>query len=84
MGTFPLYIFRANLTGALYRKILECNLLSQADDFHKNSWFLVEDIDPKHTPKVVKRFMEENMLKKLLDWPNQSPDLIPREIYFPG
>ena len=82
MGTFPLCIFRQNLTGVLYCKILEWLLLSQAEVFHRNSWFLVEDNDPKHTSKVVKKFMEENMPRKLLDWPSQSPDINPIENLF--
>ena len=82
MGTFPLCIFRQNLTGGLYCKILQWHLLSQADVFHQNSWFLVEDNDPKHTSKVVKTFMEENMPRKLLDWPSQSPDINPIENLF--
>ena len=54
----------------------------QAEVFHQNSWFLVEDNDPKHTSKVVKKFMEENMPQKLLDWPSQSPVINPIENLF--
>ena len=77
-----IHLFRENLTGALYSKILEWYLQSQAEVFHKNRWFLVEDNDPKHTSKVVKKFMEENMPNRLLDWPSQSPDMNPIENLF--
>ena len=55
MGTFPLCIIRENLNGLLYCKILEWHLLSQAEVFHGNSFFLVKDNDPKDTSKVLKR-----------------------------
>ena len=74
MGTFPLCIFRENLTGPLYCKILEWHFYLKLNG---NRWFLVADNNPKHTSKVVKRFMEENMPQKLLDWPSQSQILIP-------
>ena len=38
MGTFSLCIFRENLTGSLYCKILEWHLLSQAEVFSARQW----------------------------------------------
>ena len=38
----------------------------------------------KHTSRLAKQRMEENMLNRLLDWPNQSPDLNPIESLFGG
>ena len=32
------------------------------------------DNDPKHTPKVVAKWLKDNKVK-LLEWPSQSPDL---------
>ena len=66
VGTFPLCIFTQNLTGLLYTKILDTDLLAQANVFHENKWGLVQDNHPKHTPKVVKNWMEVNMPKKLI------------------
>ena len=36
------------------------------------------DNDPKHTSKVVAKWLKENTIK-VLDWPSQSPDLNPVE-----
>ena len=82
MGTCPLCIFSHNLTGHLYTKILEWYLLRQAQVFHDQNWKLLQDNDPKHTSKIVKSWMAENMPGKLLDWPSQSPDLNPIENLF--
>ena len=82
MGTFPLIVFNQNLTGHLYSKILEWGLLAQADALHAGDWVLLQDNDPKHTSKVVKSWMEENMPGKLMDWPSQSPDMNPIENLF--
>ena len=32
------------------------------------------DNDPKHTPKVVAKWLKDNKVK-VLEWPSQSPDL---------
>jgi hypothetical protein len=43
-------------------------------------WFFQMDIDPKHTFKVVAKWLQDNRNKaKVLDWPSQSPDLNPIE-----
>ena len=36
------------------------------------------DNDPKHTSKVVAKWLKDNKVK-LLEWPSQSPDLYPIE-----
>jgi transposase len=36
------------------------------------------DNDPKHTSKVVVKYLNDNEVK-LLEWPSQSPDLNPIE-----
>ena len=36
------------------------------------------DNDPKHTSKVVAKWLKDN-LAKVLEWPSQSPDLNPIE-----
>ena len=37
-------------------------------------WFFQMDIDPKHTSKVVAKWLKDNKVK-VLEWPSQSPDL---------
>ena len=36
------------------------------------------DNDPKHTSKVVAKWLKDNKVK-LLEWPSQTPDLNPIE-----
>ena len=79
MGTFLLCIFTENLTGDLFVKILEWHLIDQAETFHGNRWFLVQDNDPKHTSKVVRTWMDTNMKKNQFEWPSQSRSLSYRE-----
>ena len=75
MGTFPLCIFTRNMDGNFFVEILKWHLLDQARAFHENSWFLIQDNDPKHTSRVAKTWMHRNMEKQMFDWPSQSPDL---------
>uniref|UniRef100_A0AAZ3R031 PID domain-containing protein n=1 Tax=Oncorhynchus tshawytscha TaxID=74940 RepID=A0AAZ3R031_ONCTS len=37
-------------------------------------WVFQMDIDPKHTSKVVAKWLKDNEVK-VLEWPSQSPDL---------
>jgi hypothetical protein len=41
-------------------------------------WVFQMDIDPKHTSKVVAKWLQDNNVK-VLEWPSQSPDLNPIE-----
>ena len=55
-GTFPLKVFRENLTGELYTNILNECLITQAQILYPDGWVFQEDNDPKHTSKVAKTF----------------------------
>ena len=41
-------------------------------------WVFQMDNDPKHTSKVVAKWLKDNKVK-VLEWPSQSPDLKPTE-----
>uniref|UniRef100_A0AAZ3P2E4 Tc1-like transposase DDE domain-containing protein n=1 Tax=Oncorhynchus tshawytscha TaxID=74940 RepID=A0AAZ3P2E4_ONCTS len=41
-------------------------------------WVFQMDNDPKHTSKVVAKWLKDNNVK-VLEWPSQSPDLNPIE-----
>ena len=41
-------------------------------------WVFQMDNAPKHTSKVVAKRLKDNQVK-VLEWPSQSPDLIPIE-----
>ena len=39
-----------------------------------HKWVFLMDNDPKHTSKVVAKWLKDNKVK-VLEWPSQSPDL---------
>ena len=82
MGTFPLCVFTQNLDTTLYLNVLECHLLQQAKVFHEEGWYLAQDVDPKHTSCLTKRWMVESIPKRFLDLPSQSTDVNSIESFF--
>ena len=82
MGTFTLCIFTQNMDAQFFVHILKWHLTDQARAFHGDSWILIQDNDPKHTYRLAKAWMKENILENQLDWPSQSPDLNPMKNLF--
>lgn len=59
-----------------------CEELFPADEDGHHDYMFQQDKDPKHTAKIVMRFLKRNfnlLHEDPLDWPAQSPDLNPIE-----
>ena len=46
--------------------------------FGNKNWIFPHDNDPKHTSKVLKKYLEDNNIL-VVKWPSKSPDLNPIE-----
>ncbi len=44
----------------------------------EDDWQLQQDNDPKHTSRLAKEFLQDNV-PEVMDWPSNSPDLNPIE-----
>ena len=60
-----------------YTEILERHLPEVRNMFRGN-WRLQQDNDPKHTSRIAKEFLDNNV-PEVMDWPSNSPDLNPIE-----
>ncbi|KAG2466986.1 TCB1 transposase, partial [Polypterus senegalus] len=70
---------KGKMTAAMYRDILDENLLHSALDLRLGRWFIFQqDNDPKHTAKKSNEWFQDNSVNVLV-WPIQSPDLNPIE-----
>lgn len=77
-GVSPLVQINGNMNAAIYKDILENNLLTYAEETMPQDWIFQQDNDPKHISKLLKQwFSASNM--RVLSWPFQSPDLNPIE-----
>ncbi|KAG2469321.1 TC1A transposase, partial [Polypterus senegalus] len=74
-GTVRLVRIKGKMTAAMYRNILDENLLQSALDHRLGRRFIFQqDNDPKHTAKISKEWLQDNSVN-VLEWPSQSPDL---------
>ncbi|KAG2470229.1 TCB1 transposase, partial [Polypterus senegalus] len=74
-GTGRLVRIKGKMTAAIYRDILDENLLQSALDLRLGRRFIFQqDNDPKHTAKISKKWLQDNSVN-VLEWPSQSPDL---------
>uniref|UniRef100_A0A8C4RFJ6 Transposase n=1 Tax=Erpetoichthys calabaricus TaxID=27687 RepID=A0A8C4RFJ6_ERPCA len=78
-GTGRLVRINEKMTAAMYRDILDENLLQSTLDLRLGQQFIFQqDNDPKHTAKISEEWLQDNSVN-VLEWPSQSPDLNPIE-----
>ena len=78
-GTGRLVRIEGKMNAAMYREILDENLLQSALDLRLGRRFTFQqDNDPKHTAKITKEWLRDKSVN-VLEWPSQSPDLNPIE-----
>ena len=76
-GKTSLFCFRRIMDGKFYTEILEKHIPEVRSMFRGN-WRLQQDNDPKHTSRVAREFLDNNV-PEVMDWPSNSPDLNPIE-----
>ncbi|KAK3569815.1 hypothetical protein QTP86_005847 [Hemibagrus guttatus] len=75
-----LAVINGTMNSAVYHIILKENVRPSVCDLKlKRTWVLQQDNDPKHTSKSTSEWLKRNKMKTL-EWPSQSPDLIPIEM----
>jgi transposase len=65
------------MDGKFYVEILE-KYIPEVNRMLKGRWRLQQDNDPKHTSRIAKEFLSNNV-PEVTDWPSNSPDLNPIE-----
>ena len=66
------------MDGAYYIQILQDHLIRNARKQFVRRWRLLQDNDPKHKSRVVKKFLDEEV-PEVIDWPSNSSDANPIE-----
>ena len=78
-GTGALHKIDGIMRGENYVNILKQHLKTSVRKLKLGrKWVLQMDNDPKHTSKVVAKWLKDNKVK-VMEWPSQSPDLNPIE-----
>jgi len=76
-GKTSLHCFSEIMDAAFYVDILR-RQLPEIEDLLGDEWRFQQDNDPKHTSRLAKNFLRDNM-PEIIDWPSNSPDLNPIE-----
>ena len=78
-GVGNLVFIDGNMTGEVYRDILQKNLFESIKMLNLGrEWVMQQDNDPKHRAHIVTHWLKEKEVE-LLKWPPFSPDLNPIE-----
>ncbi len=78
-GVGPLCFLKSTVNANIYQEILEHFMLPSADQLFKDADFIFQqDLAPAHTAKSTKSWLNDHGVG-VLDWPENSPDLNPRE-----
>ncbi|CAG8672155.1 18835_t:CDS:1, partial [Dentiscutata erythropus] len=72
-----LFCFQRIMDAKFYIEILEKHI-PEVNRILKRQWRLQQDNDPKHTSRIAKEFLDNNV-PEVIDWPSNSPDLNPIE-----
>lgn len=77
VGKTSLFCFRRIMNAEFYVEILR-NHVPQIDEMLGDDWRFQQDNDPKHTSRLAREFLQNNV-PEVIDWPSNSPDLNPIE-----
>ncbi len=78
-GVGPLCFLKTNITALVYQEMLKHFMLPSAEQLFKDADFIFQqDLAPAHTAKSTKSWLNDHGVG-VLDWPENSPDLNPRE-----
>lgn len=74
-------VYDGAMDSATYQHILGTTLKDSVDYYGINwpSWYFQQDNDPKHKSKSTLKWLQDNRVNVISDWPAQSPDLNPME-----
>jgi hypothetical protein len=76
-GKTSIFCFSNIMDANFYVGILEQHL-PEIRGLLGGRWHFQQDNDPKHTSRILKEFLQNNV-PMVLDWPSNSPDLNPIE-----
>ena len=68
----------SDVTGAVYRRVLEEHFVTHGRAWYRNNWLLADDNARPHRARVVDDYLHEHDIIRL-DWDHYRPDMNPIE-----